>query len=374
MRLAYKYRLYPTKAQTEFLNGELSEACELYNAALEERIGAWKVCRKSIGYYDQSKQLKPMRADGCLTLTNFCCCQDVLRRLDKAFQAFFRRCKAGEKPGFPRFKSHHRFDSITFPRYGNGCKLLDNGKIRIHGAGHIKINLHRPVEGVIKTVTIKREAGRWFVFFSVECDSKPLPQSDAEIGIDVGLTHFATFSDGTTIENPRFYRKAQAKLRIAQRRVSRRKKGGNRHRKAVRILRRAHVHVANQRADFHHKLSRDIVSGFGVIAVEDLNMAGLAAGMLAKAVSDAGWSTFIAMLVYKAECAGRQLDKVDARGTSQTCLCGARVPKTLKDRWHDCPACGLSGSRDHVSAQVILQRPGNRASGVNVAVVNACVA
>ena len=135
-----------------------------------------------------------------------------------------------------------------------------------------------------------------------------------------------------------------------------------------------YVHVRNQRADFQHKLSRDLVNQYGLIAVEDLNVKGLASGMLAKSVRDAGWSQFINFLSYKAECAGRVLMKVDPRGTSQTCLCGERVPKTLSDRWHRCPACGLSASRDHVSAQVILQRAGNRPSGANVEVVNSCVA
>ena len=198
-RLTFKYRLYPTAAQVVCLTGELREACSLYNAALEERIGAYKTCRKSINYYDQANQLKAMRADGCLTLSNFSCCQDVLRRLNKTFAAFFARCKRGDKPGFPRFKSHRRFDSITFPSYGDGCRLLDNGKLRIQGAGHIKGKLHRPVDGKIKTVTLKREAGKWFVCFSVEHEPTPMPPSDAEIGIDVGLTHFATLSDGKTL-------------------------------------------------------------------------------------------------------------------------------------------------------------------------------
>src|SRR5215471_13641969 len=122
MRGAYKYRLYPTRAQVAFLEGQLCEACHLYNAALEERRGAWKVCRKSINYYEQAKQLKPMRAAGLLGLANFSCCQDVLRRLDKTFQAFFARVQRGEHPGFPRFRSLRRYDSITFPSYGDGCR------------------------------------------------------------------------------------------------------------------------------------------------------------------------------------------------------------------------------------------------------------
>jgi putative transposase len=359
VRLTFKYRIYPTKPQADFLNGQLREACSLYNAALEERIGAWKVCRKSINYYDQQNQLPAMRKDGCLTLVDAQCAQDVLRRLDKTFKAFFARVKCGEKPGFPRYRSSRRYDSITFPQHPAGCRLLDNGKIRVHGAGHIKIKVHRPVEGKIKTSTIKREAGRWFVCFSVECDAKPLPVSLEQVGIDVGLNSFAVLSNGAEIENPRYYRNAEDRLRRCQRKVARRKKGSNRRRKAVQLLQRAHAHIYNQRADFQHKISRKLVDEYGVIAVEDLNVKGLAAGMLAKSVHDAGWSMFLNFISYKAECAGRDFKKVDPRGTSQTCLCGARVPKILADRWHDCPACGLSAGRDHVSAQVILSRAGN---------------
>jgi putative transposase len=359
----------------EFLNNELKEACDLYNCALQERHDAWKVCRKSISFYDQANQLKAMRADGCLTLSNYCCCQDVLRRIKKAFDNFFRRVALGDpEPGYPRYKSFRRYDSITFPSYGNGCRLLDNGKLRVQGAGHIKVKLHRPIEGEIKTVTVKRQAGRWFAIFSVEREVKPLPASTAEVGIDVGLTTFAVLSNGAEIENPRYYRKAQSRLRRCHRKVARRKnKRSNRRRKAIVLLQRADAHVANQRRDFHHKESRKIVNSFGLIAVEDLNVEGLAGGMLAKAVHDTGWSGFIGMLVCKAEDADRRLVKVDPRGTSQTCLCGARVLKALKDRWHACVACGLSASRDHVSAQVILQRARTEPSSANVEVVS-CVA
>jgi len=373
MRLAFKYRLYPTKAQGVFLEEQLREACDLYNCALQERIGAWKTCRKSISYYDQARQLKPMRDEELLRLANHHCAQNVLRRLDRAFKDFFHRIKRGQTPGFPRYRSSRRYDSITFPIYGNGCKLLKIDKLYVQGTGEIKIKLHRPVEGKIKTTTIKREAGRWFVCFTVERDPKPLEPNSNVAGIDVGLTAFATLSDGTEIKNPRCYRKAQAKLRRAQRRVARRKKGGHRRRKAVLLLQRAHAHVRNQRADFHHKVSRRIVNGYGTIAVEDLNVKGLAASRLAKSVNDAGWSEFLSKIAYKAEDADRCFVKVDPRGTSQVCVCGANVPKRLKDRWHHCPSCGLSLGRDHASAMVILQRAWIRLSGANVEAVSSCV-
>lgn len=373
MRFAYKYRLYPTKAQAEFLQNQLGEACDLYNAALQERRDAWKTCRKSINYCDQANQLKAMRAEGLIGLANFSCCQNVLRRLDQTFQAFFARCQRGDKPGFPRFRSFRRYDSITFPSYGDGCRLLDSGKLRIQGAGHIKVKLHRPVEGEIKTVTIKRDVNHWYVCFSVERAPVPLPPSAEQIGVDVGLESFAALSDGTEIGNPRHLQCGLARLRRAQRKLSRRKRGSKRRGTAAVLVAKANRKIRNQRAAFHHEVSRWLLDRYGLIAVEDLNIKGLSRGMLARPVADAGWNSFFAKLSYKAECAGRELVKVNPHGTSQTCVCGASVPKTLADRRHECPACGLSGSRDVVSAQVILQRARIGRSRVNVEAVGSCV-
>ncbi len=354
MRKTYKYRLYPTAAQTAALEGQLGEACRLYNAALQERRDAYQRGGLSLNYYDQANQLKDIRTAGHLGLANFSASQDVLRRGDKTFKAFFRRVKAGLKAGYPRFKSRRRFDSYTFPSWGDGCRLTDAGRLYLQGIGHLKVKWHRPLEGVIKTVTVKRSAGKWCVCFSVEYGAEALPVTNEAVGLDVGLAAFATLSTGEAIANPRCYRQAQGILRIAQRRVARRKRGGRNRRKAVLLLQKAHAHVQNQRADFHHKTARTLVNTYGVIAVEDLNIKGLASGMLAKSVNDAGWSAFISKLTYKAAEAGRQLVHVDPRGTSQTCLCGVPVPKALSQRWHQCEACGLSAARDHVSAQLIL--------------------
>lgn len=356
VRKTFKYRLYPTRKQVEFLTSQLAEACRLYNGALQERRDAYRISSESLNYYSQANQLKEIRAVSDLGLENFSCCQDVLRRVDKNFKAFFRRVKQKKgKAGFPRFRSVTRYDSLTFPSYGDGCRLLPTGKLKLQGAGQIRLKLHRPIKGKIKTVAVKREADKWYVAFSVECDAELLPASTEAVGLDVGLQAFATLSDGTEIENPRHYRQAQAKLRRAQRKVARRKRGSHNRKKAVRELQRTHAHIRNQRADFHHKVARTIVNQYGLIAVEDLNVKGLASGMLAKAVADAGWSLFIEKLTYKAAEAGRVLVKVDPRGTSQTCLCGADVPKRLSDRWHRCQSCGLSAPRDHVSAQLVLR-------------------
>jgi len=355
LRKNFKYRLYPTETQSGALDHQLAEACRLYNAAVQERRDAYRTAGESINYYNQANQLKEIRAAGDLELANFSCCQDVLRRVDKTFKAFFCRVRSGRTPGYPRFKPASRYDSITFPSYGDGCKMLDGGKLRLQGVGAVKVKLHRPIEGNIKTVTIKREVGKWYAVFSVECEPKPLPPSTEKAGLDVGLTAFATLSDGTGIENPRYYKEAQAELRRAQRKVARRKRESNNRKKAVRELQRAHAHVRNQRADFAHKVSRTLVVMFGLIVIEKLNVKGLAGGMLAKSVNDAGWTSFTTKLIYKAAEAGRALVQVDPRGTSQRCVCGAPNPKTLSQRWHHCESCGLSVPRDHASALEILR-------------------
>jgi len=371
MIVTYKYRLYPTKVQAQFLDSQLRAACELYNAALQERRDAWKIARKSIGYYAQCKQLTEIRAEGLTALANATCGQQVLRRVDQTFAAFFARCRRGQTPGFPRFKAWQCYDSIAFVA-GDGCSVWGQ-KLRVQGAGRIKIKLHRPIDGTVKRVTIKREIGHWYVCFWVERAPVALPVAASEIGIDVGLTSFAALSNGTTIANPRHARNAASYLRRCQRRVARRTRGSQRRRKASALLAKRHRTTQNRRADFHHQVSRAIVNRFGVIAIEALNIQGLSRARLAKSVHDAGWASFFEKLSYKAASAGRELIAVDPRGTSQTCPCGARVAKDLADRWHTCPACDLSDDRDVVSAQVVLQRARIERSRHNVEVIDSCV-
>lgn len=353
---SYKFRLRPSARQELQLNTWLSICCELYNAGLQERRDAYKHNGVLIGYHAQAIQLpeiKQARSD--VAEINAQVLQDTLRRLSKTFADFFRRARRKEKKkGFPRFKPRARYDSFTFPQAKSGAFTIAGDKLRLSKIGAIKIILHRKVEGKTKTCTIKREAGRWYAILVTEVEAKPLPQSRASVGVDVGLSAFATLSDGTQIANPRWYRDAQLTLRRAQRKVARRNKGSHRRRKAVQLLQRAHVRIRQQRADFHHKVSRELVDDHGLIAVEALNIKGLASGMLAKSVNDAGWGLFIKKIAYKAENAGRQFLRVNSRGTSQICLCGASVPKSLGHRWHECSACGLSAQRDHVSAQIIL--------------------
>jgi putative transposase len=260
VRKTCKYRLYPTKKQAALLDGQLAEACRLYNAALAERRYAWKMQKTSISYYQQDKQLREIRSRGDLRLANYTSCQDVLHRVDNTFHAFFRRVKAGQKPGYPRFKRVTRFHSYTFPKYGNGCKLRENKRLYIQGIGELKVKLHRPVAGHIKTVTLTKTCGKWDVCFSVIVPCPDLlPETGAVTGIDVGITSFAVLSDGTAIKNPRYYESAHAKLRRVQRRVCRRKKTSNRRRKASKQFQRVHQHIRNQRRDFHHQTARKLL-------------------------------------------------------------------------------------------------------------------
>lgn len=361
MRLTYRFRLYPTRQQAAALHAQVDEAARLYNAALQERRDAWRMHGISIHYLDQANQLKAIRAAGDCGVANFSVCQDVLRRLDRTFAAFFRRLKAGEKKvSYPRFKPRQRYTSLTWPSYGDGCTVRPSGRLYLQGVGELKVKWRRllPANGRIKTVGVKREAGHWYALFSLDLpDPKPLPASTAAVGIDVGLSSFLVIDMGTEVPNPRHFRQAQRTLRRAQRKLARRARGSRRRQKTRQEVARLHAHIANQRRDFHHKTARALVNSYGLIAVEDLNTKGLAGSTLAKSVHDAGWGQFLRILADKASIAGRVLIAVNPAGTTQKCsACGVLVPKTLAERWHDCPACSVSLSRDHNAARNILRR------------------
>jgi putative transposase len=236
---------------------------------------------------------------------------------------------------------------FTYPRFGFS---LSGKQLSLSKIGSVKVKLHRPLAGEVKTLTLKQESGRWYACFSCIVNSEPLPQNDSVVGIDVGLESFAVTSDGEIVDNPRWFRAAQKKLRRRQRHLARCRKGSGGWRRARALVARLHRHVFNQRHDFQHKLFRELVNHYGFIAVEDLHLKGLAGGILAKFVLDTAWSSFIAKLLYKAESADSQLVKLNARGTSQQCPCRAQVPKKLWDRKHHCLACGLSTTRDQASA------------------------
>lgn len=359
MRRAFKYRLYPNANQERELGVMIETHRRLYNAALEQRNFAWSQRRVSVGYQDQSAELPELRAsDGWFRKTNHSSCQATLRRLDKAFQRFFERVKRGEKPGHPRFKGRDRFDSVEFPAYGDGIKLID-GKLRVQHVGAIKVKLHRHVKGRIKTVTLKREADKWHVVFSCEVEpTKATTRSTPEVGIDVGLESFLTDSNGVHEPNPRYLKAELPALRVAQRAVSRKKKGGKNRKKAARTVRVIHARVKNQRREHHYHVADNLVRRFGFIGAERLAVKNMVKSRsLARAISDAGWSQFLGILKHKANKAGASVVEVDPRGTSQECNgCGKDVPKPLKERWHSCPSCGLSIHRDHNAALNILAR------------------
>jgi putative transposase len=355
----YKYKLQPTSAQERELERVVMLCRQLYNVALEQRITAWQRCHVSLTRYQQEVELKAIRA----ALPEYAAVhghvlQDVLARLDKTYQVFFRRVQRGEKVGFPRFKGCERFHSFTYKEFGNGARL-ENGFLVLSKMGRIAVRWSRPIEGTPKTVTVCREADGWYVTFScAEVLINPLPLTGQQTGIDLGLESFATLADGSQVANPRIFRVAERHLRRAQRRVTRRKKGSHRRRKAAHQLARVHQRVRRTRTDFHHKAALALVRAYDTIYHEDLQTANMLRNHhLAKSISDAGWRAFLGILSFKAAEAGKTVVAVPPAFTSQACSgagCGVLVQKGLCVRWHSCPDCGTSLHRDHNAACNIL--------------------
>jgi putative transposase len=356
VRKTFKEKLRPTPEQERQFELILWRCRTLYNVALEQRKTAWERCHVSVKRYAQEAELAGIReAFPEYAALHSHILQDVLARLDKTYQAFFRRLAAGEKPGFPRFQGRNRWHSFTYKEFGNGARL-DNGYLVLSKIGRINVHWSRPIEGTIKTVTISKEVDGWYCCFScAEVPTEPLPPTGEETGIDLGLEAFATLADGTRIDNPRQYRRAEKALQKAQRRVSRRKKGSKRRRKAVQLLARKHQKVRRQRQDFHHKLALQLLRQYDTIYHEDLQTANMVQNHhLAKSITDAGWSAFLAILSNKAACASRSVVPVPPAYTSQACSgCGVLVAKGLSVRWHECPECGTSLHRDHNAAKNI---------------------
>jgi putative transposase len=362
-RKCYRYRLYPTKTQAEGLQWVLDRCRELYNAALQERRDAYQMAGAKVGYYVQKRELPGVKKDcpefkqvGSQVL------QDVLKRVDLAFQAFFRRVHAGEKPGYPRFKSRNRYDSFTYSQAG--WKLSeDDGRLVLAGIGALKVRWSRPIQGTIKTVTIHRSADQWHVCFSCVLEvPQPAAPDRPATALDVGLEYFATLADGSHIDNPRYFREAEDLLARRERQRDRKKRGSKNRRRANLLVAKAHRHIRNKRRDFHHQQARRIVDRHGAIAVEGLRIHNMVRNhSLAKSIADVGWNQFLTILTTKAEEAGLVVVVVNPAGTSQVCSgCRRPVPKTLSDRWHTCPYedCGLSLQRDHNSARELLNRAG----------------
>jgi putative transposase len=369
-RKAFKYRLYPTKPQLVDLDKTLMLCRHLYNGALQERREAYKKAGKTVNFYEQKKWLPEIRADlPEYKSIHSQVLQNVIERVDLAFKGFFRRIKAKQTAGHPRFQGRNRYDSFTFPQASQTGVKVQERRVLLHGIGSVKCKFHRPLEGKVKTATVKREGEHWYIVFSCEIESQPLPESQEAIGIDLGTNpNFLITSDGEMVEAPRYFQKSQAKLATAQRSLSRKKKGGNRRRKARQRVANLHRKVANQRKDFHHKTARKLVNQYGVIAHENLNIIGLARSRTAKGVLDAGWGTFLNILASKAECAGRQVVGVDPKYTSQDCpACGHREKKPLWVREFQCSGCGSHFHRDVAAAINVLSRAGTLPSGMGAA-------
>jgi putative transposase len=312
----------------------------------------------SVTYYQQKAELPDIKAAmPQYGEVNGQVLQDVVLRVDRAFQAFFRRLREGQEPGYPRFRGGNRSHSFTYPQVGeHGGARLDNGFLVLSKIGRISLRWSRPLEGTPKTVTLSREADGWYVAVScAEVPIQPLPLTGQETGSDLGLESFATLADGSQIANPRIFRIAEINLKRAQRRVSRRNLGSQRRRKAVRLLAKAHQTVQRQRQDFHHKTA--LAHQYDTLYHEDLQVANMVQNHhLAKSIAEVGWGRFCGILTATAADAGRRVVAVPPAFTSQACSgCRVLVHKGLSVRWHLCPDCGTSLQRDHNAALNILR-------------------
>ncbi|MCE7981989.1 MAG: transposase [Caldilinea sp. CFX5] len=363
----YKYRIYPTKAQETSLERMLEECRWLYNKILETRKNSYEHPGISLGNYDTMVMIPGWKKERpSLKSVHSQVLQNVNVRVELAYQAFFRRVKAGEDPGYPRFKGHGRYDSMCYPQYGNGVRLEGNMLI-LSKLGSVKVKLHRDLCGTPKTVCLRRSStGKWFVTFSCVCESQPLPDELKRIGVDVGTQWvpetFATLSNGEKIANPRFFKKEQDALAKAQRKMSKLAKGTPERARARKVVSRIHERITNKRTDFAHQQSRRLVNTYGVLVFEKLavvdmmsNHTQVFGNKLNKSIADVAWSQLAQFAAYKAEDAGRLFLQVDPRNTSKKCSrCQSIVPKDLNVRTHDCPHCGLVLDRDHNAAINIL--------------------
>jgi putative transposase len=360
----FKYRLYPSKSQEKNLRLILEVSRNFYNMCVGERKYAYELEQRSVSKNEQLRQVKHYKATfPQAQQVHSHVLQVVVADVDKAYQAFFRRVKAGEKAGYPRFKGRNWFDSFGFKEHGNGFRL-DGRRLKVYGVGRIAVRWHRPIEGAIKTLRIVHQAGHWYACFSCEIELEPLPQIGSLVGIDVGITALITTSAGDKVNNPNYYREAQAELRRKQRKLSRAKCGSNNRRKVLRSVQRQQEHIANQRSDMLHKLSYALVQNHDGIALEDLTILNMVRNKhLSKSILDSGWGLFKQYLMYKAASAGREIRLVNPAYTSKTCSnCGTSFEQlTLADRWVEC-VCGLSLDRDHNAAINILSRAGWDAS------------
>ena len=375
MMRAYRFRIYPSSRQTDMLNSTLNLCRELYNAMLQQRIYAYRSGKK-VSYKSQQNELPELK-DAFPEFRNIhsLVIQDVARRLDKAFDNFYRRIMERRngnsiKAGFPRFKSTDRYSSITYTQ--SGFRIMDNGHVWFSKIGEIRTFMHRSVTGHINTISIKHDSvGDWFITMAVETDTrtdKPVEETTQNsqfqpvkpVGIDMGLKSIITASDGSQLEPPQFLRKSEKKLRKAQRNLSRKQKGSGKRSKAKARVQKIHRKIQRQRDDFSYKLSRNLVKNHDLIAFENLNIKGMVKNHhLAKSITDAGWNQIIQYTMYRAESAGTFAVLIDPKYTSQECSGCGNIKHDLKlsDRTYHCNACGLSIDRD-LNAAINIERKG----------------
>jgi len=371
MKKTFKYRLLGNRKSFGKADNWLMLCRRLYNTALEQRIVIYRQNKDSISCYDQINQLPELKVDfpeysdvGSQVL------QNVLERLDSAYKGFYRRIKARDKAGFPRFRGRDRYNSFTLKQHG--WKLADR-YLTIRNIGRFKLRLSRPIEGNIKTVTICKESNKWYACFS--CDKVPekvLAKSDKSIGLDVGIKSFLADSEGSKVDNPQYFRQAEKQLRLRQRTLSRRKKGSN-GRSDIRLLvTKAYGKVKNQRNDFLHKTANYYVAKYGKIYIEDLNIKGMVKNRhLSKSISDTSWGKFFELLNYKAAEAGREVIRIPRfEPSSKTCSACEAINQELKlsDRQWVCKSCGTLHDRDYNAAKNI-RRVGQTLQELTYAVV-----
>ena len=345
----FRYRLKPTKAQVTVLNRQLDLCRWVYNETLAMRKNSFEQEGKSVSYFE-SKRMLPIWKESKpgLSTVHSQVLQDVVLRVNLAFKAFFRRVQSGEKdPGYPRFKGKNRYDSISYPQSGFS---IDGNKLWLSKIGDIKFWLHRPIEGFVKRLTIRRSATKkWYVSFLVEESiNHPLAPSQKVVGIDMGILNFAVLSDGEVVDNPRFLLTDEEGLKTAQSKRDKLPKGSQKRRKATKAVNHLYERVANRRDNFAHQVSRDWINRYGTICFEDLNITKMVENHnLAKSILDAAWNKLVQYTSYKAVDAGRRVVLVNPANTSQTCSgCGQIVRKDLSVRVHVCPHCNLSIDRD----------------------------
>jgi putative transposase len=382
VRRAYKFRMRPTAGQHLRLAACVQSHRELYNAALQERRDAWRMCRKAVSYGVQSGQLKCIRRDRLdVAVWSFSSQQATLRRLNRSYEGFFRRVKAGRNAGYPRFKSRDRFDTVEWPKDGDGCRWKpDVSRIYLRGVGEVKVTAHREVQGRVKTIQIRRAGRKWYLLLSCdEVPTRPLAPTGRVGGIDLGIADYAVTSDGQHLDNPHWGRSGARRLTAAQQALARKQPKSNNRGVAKETVAARHRKIANRRRDWHHKTACGLVAGYDVVVMENLKIKNmvrrakprpdpevpggfLANGQVAKSklnrsIQDAGWAGFVNILKAKAEEAGRRVVDVDPRHTSDRCeACQHaaeenRVSQTL----FACQNCGHTAQADEQAARNILR-------------------